>query len=273
MGSFYFNKRIRSYILIFLIVLSFLVAVPIKKGLSSFIDSTVSQITDEIYEKTGLTISYTSLSPSILTSFSVKGIEISDNEKTVLNIDNVKIKYKLFKLLKKDFQNGITSVLIDGITLDVNQALDIFSLFTNKKSSGNLTFGDIINLIPKNIKLRNLKFLFKNEAVDLVYNIKDISVAGKSQNQALELEIVSVLSGKLLKLNRNIQCRLNANGAVTNNFNNSQLNIKLSDISSKDVKLNKLNFHLAFNNNIIELRTIQVTNPISIGVKYNLDNK
>lgn len=245
---------------------------PIKNAVGSFIDKKVSVVTEEISDKLGLSITYKSLSPSLLTSFNLKGVKIYDHDGiSVLDVDNIKINYNIFKLLKKDFRDGIKSVLVDGINLNINEVLKIASMFKKGDSKGNFSFAVIKNNIPKNIKLKNINFFYKQENLDLVYTIKKISLLNKSQNQALGVDVNSSLNAYLPILDKSVSCRLDMAGAITNNFENSQLNIKISDIVGGKVKINKLNFHANYINDVISLYSVQVTNPIAVGVSYNLE--
>lgn len=121
MGSLYKLGRIRKYILFFLILIALLVSVPLRNSMSNLFDKKVKDITSLLYKQTGLTIKYQSLSPSILSSISMKGISVyNSQDEEILEIKKAKVGFKLSKLLKLDIQNGISHVLLDGIRLDLD---------------------------------------------------------------------------------------------------------------------------------------------------------
>ena len=249
-------------------------AIPLKIRLTSFIDTSVSNFTEELSEKYGFTFSYKSLSPSILTSFYVKGISIKNNDgRTVLVIDNIKVDYNIFKLIKMDLKNGIKGILIDGINLNINSLLELIPKSDKEKSPLNIKLADIMEIIPDNLKLKNLSFSYYHKQANIAYTIKNIAISGKSNNTAVELNVDSVLNVYVPAIKSNISCNLGAFGAITEDLNNSQLNLSFNDIVCGDIKMNKLNFHASFIDNILDLHTIQMTEPISVGAFYDVDSQ
>ena len=272
MGIVYNSKRVRSYIMIFLVVLSFFLVFPIKKGLMSFIDNKVTVVTDMIYEKTGLKISYKSLSPSVLTSFYVKNISIFNDEgKNVLDIDNVHVNYNIFKLIKLDIKNGINNVVLDGINLDLNDLLRIIQLFHDKSAETEFNLEEILKYIPKNVALKNLNLSYGNDDIEALLNVKDLFISDNSNNRSLELDLNSSLNVNLPKMEQRITTKLAALGSITSDFDNSQMNIKLSDIKGNDFNIEKLNLHAGYNDNNVEIHTFQVSTPVSVGATYNIE--
>ena len=90
-------------ILLFLFVL--LVAifsiVPIYKSVNNFVKNYVEKLCDELEDKTGLAVSYTSISPSVLTGVRIKRILLKDSsdDDVLVEIKSATLKYSLKKLL------------------------------------------------------------------------------------------------------------------------------------------------------------------------------
>ena len=122
MGSLYRNGRVRSYIMILLVLTALLISAPVKKLITAGVNDRISSFTTLLHEKTGLSISYERLSPSILSNFYIHNIRIFDEDgDQLLSVNKTRITYSLINLFKKDFQRGISSVVIDGINLDVDE--------------------------------------------------------------------------------------------------------------------------------------------------------
>ena len=104
-------------ILFFLIVLLFAIVsiVPIYKRVNNSVKNYVEKLCLELEDKTGLTVSYRSLSPSILTGFRVKGILLKDT----FDDDVVVEDYAEFSLTENeaDLINKY-SVTIDSFSSD-----------------------------------------------------------------------------------------------------------------------------------------------------------
>ena len=272
MGFLYSSKRIRSYVLILLAIISLIVAGPVRLKLNSLTDKVLNQLTALIHEKTGLSISYKSLSPSVLSNLYIKGIDIYDDEEnSVLTIEKTRINYNLFKLLKGDFSNGITNVVVDGIILDVDKLINLLNyLPATSSSSSSFDFMQLKQNIPANVSLKNIILEYEHEKVSAQLAVKAFSISNSASKKMLNVQFSSSAKAFLKDFKQNLSCRLELSGNLTDILDNSQFTLKLSDLTNGDIRLNKLNLHVDYNNNVIGLRTIQSVNPVSIGADINL---
>ena len=272
MGFLYSSKRIRSYVLILLAIISLIVAGPVRLKLNSLTDKVLNQLTALIHEKTGLSISYKSLSPSVLSNLYIKGIDIYDDEEnSVLTIEKTRINYNLFKLLKGDFSNGITNVVVDGIILDVDKLINLLNyLPAAASSSSSFDFMQLKQNIPANVSLKNIILEYEHERVSAQLAVKAFSISNSASKKMLNVQFSSSAKAFLKDFKQNLSCRLELSGNLTDILDNSQFTLKLSDLTNGDIRLNKLNLHVDYNNNVIGLRTIQSVNPVSIGADINL---
>ena len=116
------------YILIFLTILlaSFACVRPIYRALTENISHRAQTVRTMLENRTGLTFSYASLSPSILTVFNIKGIVLGSaaDGKPLASIRRITLRYRLLKLLRGDIDSAFKSLVIDGITLDYDDEAD-----------------------------------------------------------------------------------------------------------------------------------------------------
>ena len=101
-----------SIIFLFIIAAVFAFLQPLYRVMNRILSEFGDEYLALLAEKTGLSVSYESLSPSILTGISIKGIVVSDaeNGEEILTVDNAVAAYSLKKLLDKDFQNAFTGI-------------------------------------------------------------------------------------------------------------------------------------------------------------------
>ena len=96
-----------SSILFFSMILAALALVrPAIRGFSQQLETYGKDFLAMVESKTGLQVSYDSLSPAILSVFRIKGIVVSDGETKipVLSIRKATLSYNLFRLLSGDIQ-------------------------------------------------------------------------------------------------------------------------------------------------------------------------
>lgn len=271
MGFLRIKGHVRSYILIFLVFAAFLISVPVKQAISKSIDEKIDSFTNAFYDFTGLKISYDSLSPSILSNFYITDIKVfNEQNQTLLNIDKTRVSYRLFKLLKKDIQSGISNVVIDGITLNLTEILNLYNLIKDRFAASQIDFYTVNKMIPQNIKLKNIYFEYENEKFDTVMSVKNVSITNNLQNSGLAFQLDSILNANIYDVRNNLSCKMDLNGTISETLNDSHVNIKLSDITDGIYKLNKLNLHLSYADKKVEVHTIQAVNPISIGCEYDI---
>lgn len=273
MGFLYKSGRVRSYILVFLILAAFIISVPLKSGINNFVNNQISEFTDTFREKTGFTLTYESLSPSILHNFYIRGIQITDEDGVnIISIDKTKVTYKIFTLLKKDVQNGISSVVVDGIDLNVTQMINLYEKYKDLFSSQKIQISEIKKLIPQNIKLKNINFDYQTEKITASLSLKNVSIENSSKKNVLDFQLESFVKANITNIRDNLSCKLEINGSITESLNNSLMNIKFSDLTDGIYKLNKLNLLASYDNNSFAVHTIKAVNPIAIGVDYNVSS-
>lgn len=87
-----------------------------EQSLVQFRDSVLLQVE----RRTGLRISYDSISPSILSAFSIKGIVVSDSlaDVPLLEIGRVTLTYRARELLGGNFAGAFKKLTVSGITVD-----------------------------------------------------------------------------------------------------------------------------------------------------------
>ncbi len=271
MGSLYKNGRVRSYIMILLVLAALLISAPVKKIITSGVNERINGFTTLLHEKTGLSISYEKLSPSLLSNFYIHNIKVFDDEgNQLLSVNKTRVTYSIFNLLKKDLQKGISSVVIDGINLDVDELVKLAEKFsTSGESSQGLA--EIKKIIPGNIKLKNIYLEYNDENVSALLNLKNIGVSNSLKKNTIDIQADAVLNTKIAAIKRNISGKLALSGSVTDVFDGSQINLKLRDFTDGDFRLNKLNLHASYTGGTVEMHTIQAVNPISLGVFYDFN--
>ncbi|MCQ2582426.1 MAG: translocation/assembly module TamB [Treponema sp.] len=240
-----------------------------------------------IQESTGLNISYKSFSPSILNQFEIYGIELTDKEGNLVgSINKLIINYRLFSLIKGDYQRFVRNVVIDGIKVDLKRTLDIVTALSENPDSeavkvsddsNELTaliddFASISEYIPSNIEIKNVELFYEDENVDALVSISNVVVLNSTRRKSLEL----TLGGKgrvLVKpMDMLFTTNLLMNGTIYDNLENSSVHFSISDFTNGEYKLNKLNFLATYADNVFDVHSVQSVNPFYVGAKYDYKN-
>ena len=271
MGSLYKNGRVRSYIMILLVLSALLISAPVKKGITKGVNDRINSFTSLLHEKTGLSISYERLSPSLLSNFYIHNIRVFDDDgNQLLFVNKTRVSYSLINLFKMDFQKGISSVVVDGINLDVDELIKLTERFSSS-GENSLDIAEVKKIIPENIKLKNIYLEYNDEQVSALLNLKNIGVSNSLRKNTIDIQSDAVLNASVAAIKRNISGKLAVSGSITDTFDGSQLNLKLRDFTDGDYRLNKLNLHASYSGGTVEMHTFQAVNPISLGVVYDFN--
>ena len=270
MGSLYKNGRVRSYIMILLVFTALLISSPVKKVITEGVNNRIKAYTSLLYEKTGLTATYEKLSPSILSSFYVRGIKLYDGENQLLSIDKTKISYSILNVIRGDFQKGVSSIVVDGINIDVDELINL-SDSISAINGGNFNFAEVKKMIPGSIKLKNINLEYTEKNIKALLAIKNFSVSNPIKRNTVDVQAGINLDASINTPARHVSGKVDISGSITEDFNGSQLNLKLRNLTDGTYKLSKLNLHASYDQGRLDVHTIQAVNPISLGIFYNFD--
>ena len=278
--------RLRRTIFIILIVIAFSLALPIQIFVFNKTKSAIQDFKQNLSTNFGIDFSYESISPSILSNLNVKNITISETSgEELMQIEKIKISYKLLPLLKKDFQKGFENIIIDGIKIDVKQVFTVIEKISSfktqendkknikKKQKDKISFEEIVNLIPQNIKLKNISILYSDENVNSVFALREIILKNNERAENLSFQIDCRANAEIYNLKQNIIGNINLNGTIQNHLDNSQISLKISNLTNGEYTLNKLNLLATYNQNIFEIHTIQSLIPAFFSLQFDEKNQ
>ena len=273
-------------IAIFLIILTVALAlsVPVFKRLEKIVDKYALKFTDQVNEATGLTFSYESISPSIFAYLGIKGIKISESNGRVLSeIKSVNIKYKLVPLLKGRFDSIIKGVTVDGITVDIDAAVDFAKNYSSlpekdrvdKPPSSKDLFTQVSNImdfIPPYVTVKNLSLNHEKDLLNASLLVKEIRVLNSQRKDSINFNI-KTSANATYRHKDSVRGDIVFSGAVTKNLENSYANINLINFTGNQYKFNKFNFLISYKDKKIDLRTVQNVMPVYLTADYDFATK
>ena len=143
-----------------------------------------------VRDKTGLTLSYKALSPSVLSGIRMSDITVSDIETAapVLQIRSVKLRWNIFKVITGHISDAFGELVISGVQADYDD-LTQYSVRTRfldliraagsekgqyngkeqgggKREDGEGTFEDVLFSLPLRIRVKNASFIYADASVE-----------------------------------------------------------------------------------------------------------
>jgi hypothetical protein len=271
------------YIVIFLMLFfTFLLCVrPAYKLLTETITDRVNAFRTELENRTGLTFSYSSMSPSILTVFNIKGIVLSSSSDgtEIVRIRKIVLRYSLPHLLRKDVEHAFKYLTIDGIDVDYDDSSDrkvadkLIAIVRQYSQGPSINLEDISVKLPVAVTVKNVSIRYKGNGADVSAGFKKISAGYNSMNDTL---VVSAAGSAKCALKQfpgyDFSGKFSVSGGIRAGFDGSSLLARFSNFNAGDFSFGKQNFLFSYDNRTVTARTIQNSYPLLLLCSYGIDS-
>ena len=279
-----FTSKIYYFFFIILFLIGIAIILPVTKSFKLFTTTSVEKISDYLQDTVGISISYESFSPSILSKLSLKNVAVfNEKNEQIGSLNSVKLNYKIFKILKGDFQQGITSVVFDGINLDIKKVVELIQNQTNNnqndsKKEVNFSLQEIRKFFPYKCYFNNIILFYNDAKFDASLNFNKISLNSDSISDFLVIDFFSKLNVVLKnqkEVEKNIQINgdIDFSGRVKNDFSDANMYLTFSNITDGKINVNQINLYAGYSSDVLELRTVQSVIPINFNLLLNLLDK
>ena len=269
--------KISVLVFLVIIIMAFAFSRPIYNRIKERVDKVAFQLTDKVTELTGLTLTYDSFSPSILSFLSIKGIKLADENSTViLSIKNTRINYKLNELIKGNMETFIRSVLVSGVDVDVGQIIGVVERLSaenknDKKAAPEIE--EILSYVPQDVTVKNISLNYSNKSFESSFVIKDVSLLNSMWGNSLEFQMDCAANAFVKKNNARYSGSVYLTGSVSESFDKATVYLNIADFTDGTFRIAKTNLMATYADKNVEVHTIQSVNPFSIKAAYNLDTQ
>lgn len=280
----------------FLAVLIFLLATfatvlivgPAYRAVSSQIHGEFENSVLLFEEKTGLKVSYRSLSPSVFTGLRIKNIilvDVSDGNR-IVEVKKTIVRYSIPKLLRGEGLSSIQDITVDGFYLDYNKnndyVLEKFKKLQQKESAAreqteknskaqSFSLENLVTHLPFNVFIKNLHIRVTEGEKSSDLLLKKITLAYLN----ISRQILVKASGNVKYYSNKkklYSAAFSADGFIPEVLEGSSITIRFSDISNGDFAINHLNLVVGYKKRNFEIKTIQNGYPLYVSGLYNLDS-
>lgn len=287
MKSRILRTSVGALIFFLLIAAVFAFVQPIYRKTGDFLNTYVTKGRQFIEDNTGLTISYKSLSPSIITGVNLRGFTVSEKStgKTILTVKRVKLSYRLLKLLHGDFEHCFTGLTLNGLNFTVSQKqLDkITSSSVSENASQNvsqkekLTALDVIREVffsfPFQVSFKNINVNYSNAQFTSSCSVKNLEMQKSEDGNSLSGNfkgnfITTLPSGKTT-----FGFSFSADGRLLKEISGSSAMVSVSSYNRADYSLGRSSYLLRYSDRQFDLRTIMGTKSFSFFGSLNMENQ
>ncbi len=275
--------------LIFAIILfaSAFVLLPVYKKADGELRALESRYLSLAEQRTGLKISYKSLSPSILSNFTMRGISVIHGESGIelASIKKASLSYNLAKIISGDYEHAFYRLTVNSVRVDYTREARL--LFEGHGKSRNRTMDSRAELdldrvedairnfarwVPFDVSFKNLTLCSHLEDGQRILGVRHCSVKKDSGGQAEFIRgegnvLVSLKSGKTAGFVWKMD------GNMPYSVSGSSFRIRLDDYQKADYSIRKVDFILSYRYKKAMVRAIESRHPLSLAATYDMENR
>ncbi len=290
-----------SSILFFSMILVTLVLVrPAIHGFSQRLEAYRNEFLAMVESKTGLEVSYDSLSPAILSVFRIKGIEVCDGETKipVLSIRKAHLSYNLLHLLSGDIQGAFSKLTISGITLEydamkssrvMEKLMSLLSspeetpLETSPVEKTTEAKAPTSISLPFAIDIKDVNLHYLDNIMDVMVSFRDIAVTDTASQGFLLAQgngisrvtfqdaALASLPSELQKSVKNFSIGFSFDASILPQLDGSTAGISFASVSSTDFSLARTSLFGEYNQGVVKVSTMQGNLPLWLMAEMNLN--
>ena len=289
-----------SLIFILLFCASLSLVRPVLSKISGQIRKIEAEISLSLEEKTGLSVSYGSLSPSILSAIDIHDVVVYDarTRREIVRIKKVSVSYRLVELFSKGAKKAVKNLTLSGVKVEFDKSLDASTIsrlsdffLPGKKSvdghglsvsgGGDLplhtSFSGKNLHLPFDVFIKNLSFHYFDSANDVTVSLSQIAL----RETFGEGGISASSDGKFFFTNEMLSsggrrlvfsCAFTALGTVLPEIDGSSVTVKLSGNRPADFSLTHLDFLLGYSKSVLSLKSFNSVIPVAVSARADLSS-
>ncbi len=277
-----------AFVFIFLLVICFAVVRPAYVFLSTELSALERALMIEVGDKTGLLLSYRSLSPSLLSGVSVHSIEIVDAESKIVlaKIKKARLSYDALAFISKNPLSAFDSLVISGVEVEFDAIRDekvakrLLSLFKSgeKSSEKNASFSIPSIDLPFDVIVRDVSLSYSDEKNEIRVKLDNISAfEGEiAQGISFNAQGSAWVKSEFLKNGTErvlIASKFGGTGTIFPSLNGSSATISLSQENDVDFSVKKLDLLASIEDDKIQIHTMRTVFPFSAAAEFDLNKK
>ena len=229
---------------------------PVYNRVGAQIQKTMESFGNEAREKTGLLISYKSMSPSILSGISINGIVLRDAESglEVATIGRLSLGYALKAFVAKDFKDGIKSLILRDVDVKIVRGENDFWLvgLLEKRRGGleakgagleeflkGLNFEGADLRLSSDVRVYRLRVLYKDKGFSCT---ADVSKAFLSAGSASKVDATVSGAFEVAAVGHKFGGSLDFSAAIPRAIDGSSAVLRFSNMSAGDYRARYLGF-------------------------------
>lgn len=288
------SRAVKTIVSIFTFLLILAVVFSVLRPVYSYINRTLRAAEQKylgiLEDRTGLSVSYRSLSPSILSGIRLRGISIKSaaTGEEILSIGKAHLGYSLPRLLRGDMDRAFTRLSINDVTFEytrsrfevIAQRISLLreSRRGRKGNAGAFISTDMVDIIqqvvyalPFDIHVRNIRLRFSDSLYDVTAAVRELAFQRRGTRDGLSGGLAGYVQASVPALGKDtFGFTYRIDGTLRNMLSGSSITLSMDEYQRASYTLNRTQFVFRYTDDVFSLRSTQRILPYS--VTLTLDN-
>ena len=282
-------KEFAAVLLFFLVlVASSAVLVPMYTKLTGMLYSQTESAARSLERKFGISVSYKSLSPSIITGIRIKNIVLYDHSdgSSIVEIHKAVLRYSFIDVLRGKGLRSIRDLTVDGFVIELDRNGDnlLFSRFAEYRKTAKSSdpskkkqpldldaIENAVSSIPFKIFVKNVHIRYRQDDMYFDGYFRRITLDLMHRNGNMSVKTIGGM--KMRRHDVNLSCSFSADGVIPDEVDGSSLTFRLADLNYRDYSVKHMNLLVNYNDGIFDIRTFQNPYPLFVAASYDIQNK
>lgn len=267
-----------SMIFLIMIALSLIIIQPVYEATVNKLMSIRATMIESLEQAAGLSVTYESMSPSILTGLRISRIQIKDTENSsvLAKISSVRFSYNVFNLLRGKTEDVLDSLVLVGVSAEFDQDKQqhIIEKITNLVST--LSNSSDFKGLPFSIRITTAALAYKNKDIRLKIQLRDTLVKNSTSGKNIQFTSNNSMTCDFLHENNSIgplSAQFSLQGTVNPSLTESAVQLRIRELKNNTVSVKPVEAAFWYTDETINLQILENVGSFNFFAEYSLRSK
>ncbi|WP_407399314.1 translocation/assembly module TamB domain-containing protein [Treponema sp.] len=267
-----------------IIAIAMVVVRPLYKRVDQTVRSLEAELLGKLVEKTGLSVSYDSLSPSVLSGIVLNGIVLRDAEtqEEILSVKKTSIYYRLSNLIHGDIEHAFTKLTVRNVTINFSdeKVAKLFSSEAKKEKKASLSISSVEDLVrtiafslPFDVQIKNVRFKYTSGKDVYSVALRELLLRKNNSASSVFLRLNGLVDSNISTFGyKSAGFIYRIDGNLMHSISGSSFRLRLDDFRRSDFSVKHLEFLLNYKEHNFIVRSTRSFFPLNLRVLFSLDS-
>ena len=267
-----------SMIFLIMISISFIVIQPIYESTVNRLILLRTSMIETLEQKTGLSITYESMSPSILTGLRISKIQLIDTENSsvLAKISSVRFSYNILNLMRRS-ENSLDSLIVTGISAEFDELSQKHIADKIEKLLSSLNNDGGFNGLPFSIRISTAALAYKNENIRVKLQMRDTVLKNSISGKRIQFTSTNTLSCTFLDDALSgfgpVSSNFTLQGSINHALTESAVQLRIRELKNSQVTVKPVEAAFWYTDEKLNFQILENVGSFNLFAEYTISKK